>query len=415
VRRIFDLQGLDLSLEIAGPNPARLYPLIGVSLPDLPPYDLEGQLSLADGVWRFQDFEGRVGDSDLSGHLRVSTAGEKPSLTADLSSSFLDFDDLAGLVGAAPDTGPEETASPAQRREDVREERDEDALPEEPYAMARLRAMDAAVRYGARRVMARDLPLDQLVIDFDLQNGQMTFSPLKFNTGGGSVETKLTVEPRDADLEGSVEAEIRRIDLKRVFRGFDMADESVGIIGGRAKYWFRGVSVADFLASADGGIYLLMTGGRLDSLLIEALGLDAGEAIIAYFQESESVRIDCGYADLHSKSGVTALETVLVDTIDSLLMLSGAIRFGSETLDLVIHPHAKDPSLFSARTPLHITGSFSDPEIFPDESVLAARGVAALGLGLAAGPAAILPFIETGTGDEARLCQGLIESIEEAR
>ena len=43
--------------------------------------------------------------------------------------------------------------------------------------------------------------------------------------------------------------------------------DSFGIIGGRMKFWVRGESVADFFASADGGLFLLMTEGRLDNLL----------------------------------------------------------------------------------------------------------------------------------------------------
>ena len=415
VRRAFDLKGFDITLDMEGPNPARLYPLIGVSLPDLPPYDLKGRLSLNNSVWKFQNFQGRVGDSDLSGNIRIDTAGEKPDMTADLSSEHLDFDDLAGLVGAAPGTGPGETASAVQSRQAAREARDPEVLPEEPYGMERLKAMNAVVAYRAKKVQAPDLPLDELNIDFNLQAGGMLFEPLKFDIGEGSVDMSLSLAPQNGTLQGMVEAEIRRVDLKRVLRQFDIADESAGMIGGRAKYWFQGMSVADLLASADGGAYLLMTGGKLDSLLIELAGLDAGEAVISYFADTEAVQIDCSYADLHARDGVMTLEKFIVDTADTFFSISGTIRFGEETMDLLIHPHPKDISLFTARSPLHITGSFENPEVFPDRSALAARGATALGLGLVAGPAAILPLIETGTTEEPPVCQGIIEFIKEAR
>ena len=109
------------------------------------------------------------------------------------------------------------------------------------------------------------------------------------------------------------------------------------------------------------------------------------------------------------------LEKFIVDTVDTLFSISGTIRFSEEKLDLLIHPHPKDFSLFSARSPLHITGSFKSPNVFPDRSALTARGAAALGLGLVAGPAAILPLIEPGATDEPPVCRGMIESIKEAR
>ncbi len=415
LERVFDLKGFDITLDVAGPNPARLYPLIGVSLPDLPPYHLKGRLSLDGGTWKFQDFQGRVGDSDLSGDIRIATAGEKPDLSADLTSESLDFDDLAGLVGAAPETGPEETASPAQRREAARESKDEEVLPEEPYGLERLRALNAAVSYRADRVRSSGLPLDEVNIRFDLAGGRMKFNPLEFEIGDGSVAMNLELQPQDGTFQGLVEAEVKRIDLKRALRPLDFAEDSAGIIGGRAKFWFRGLSPADLLASADGGAYFLMTGGRLDSLLIELIGLDAGEAIVTLFDDRESPRIDCAYVDLHSKAGVITLESFLVDTIDTIFSASGTIRMAEERLDLLLRPRAKDFSLISGQAPIHIQGTFDDPAVFPDRSELAARGAAALGLALVAEPAAILPLIELGAGDEPKICEGLIESIKEAR
>ena len=56
--------------------------------------------------------------------------------------------------------------------------------------------------------------------------------------------------------------------------------------------------------------------------------------------------------------------------------------------------------------PISITGSFKDPGAFPDITKLAARGGAAVGLGLLFPPAAILPTIQFGVGDDHR-CDAL--------
>ena len=50
-------------------------------------------------VWSFSNFSGRVGDSDLSGTIRVDTGPKRPVMKADLVSNLLDFDDLAGFIG----------------------------------------------------------------------------------------------------------------------------------------------------------------------------------------------------------------------------------------------------------------------------------------------------------------------------
>ena len=53
-------------------------------------------------VWHYDDFTGTFGDSDLAGDVSVDTGRERPFLRAKLLSRRLDFDDLAGFVGASP-------------------------------------------------------------------------------------------------------------------------------------------------------------------------------------------------------------------------------------------------------------------------------------------------------------------------
>ena len=96
------MKGEDVTLDIQGDDMSKLYPLIRLVFPSTPPYRLKGRLKHEGDVWSFTNFTGRVGDSDLSGSLRVDTAPERPFMKADLVSNVLDFDDLAGFVGGNP-------------------------------------------------------------------------------------------------------------------------------------------------------------------------------------------------------------------------------------------------------------------------------------------------------------------------
>src|SRR6266545_4610223 len=90
------MKGEDVTLDIQGDDMANLYPLIRLVFPSTPPYRLKGRLKHEGKVWSFANFSGRVGDSDLSGNIRVDTAPKRPFMKADLISNLLDFDDLAG-------------------------------------------------------------------------------------------------------------------------------------------------------------------------------------------------------------------------------------------------------------------------------------------------------------------------------
>ena len=99
------LRDFDLQLALSGADMEDLYPLIGVVTPSTPPYQLDGRFTRDNTTWHYDNFKGVVGDSDLSGDASVDTGRARPFLRANLVSRRLDFDDLAGFVGAAPKAG----------------------------------------------------------------------------------------------------------------------------------------------------------------------------------------------------------------------------------------------------------------------------------------------------------------------
>jgi hypothetical protein len=71
-------------------------------------------------------------------------------------------------------------------------------------------------------------------------------------------------------------------------------------------------------------------------------------------------------------------------------------------------------SLLSARAPLHVRGSFKDINVLPDVASLGLRAGAATVLATVATPiAALLAFIEPGSGEDAN-CSQLRKEVESA-
>jgi hypothetical protein len=89
---------------------------------------------------------------------------------------------------------------------------------------------------------------------------------------------------------------------------------------------------------------------------------------------------------------------------DPSASLRGNLR--TETLDYQISTEAKHFAIGSLPAPISITSSFKDPGALPDIRKLAVRGGAAAGLGVLFPPAAILPTIQFGVGDDHR-CEAL--------
>ena len=78
------------------------------------------------------------------------------------------------------------------------------------------------------------------------------------------------------------------------------------------------------------------------------------------------------------------------DTSETLLLGSGTINLGDETLDLTIRPKTKDFSPLSLRSPLYVQGSFKHPQFRPDYARIGLRAGAAAALATVTAPAAAL-------------------------
>ena len=113
------LATIDARLSLAGGDLAKLGDALRISLPATSPYKLAGQLHRQGDEWRFANFTGTVGESDLGGEFTVDMGKDRPVLGGKLHSKLLDIKDLGGFVGAAPgDRGAQDLGQGAAGQRD---------------------------------------------------------------------------------------------------------------------------------------------------------------------------------------------------------------------------------------------------------------------------------------------------------
>lgn len=401
----FQLQVFNLQLQLSGQDLDELYPLIGIAIPSSPPYRLNGQLARDHQRWRYTGFTGVVGNSDLGGDVQVETGGERPRLQANLLSQRLDFDDLAGFVGAPPKTGGEESANARQKAEAARLAARPTVLPDKAYDLGRLRAMDADVRWKARRINAPSLPLDDMDAHLLLDDGLLRLEPLDFGVAGGHIRSTLRMDARRPQIATALDANLRNVQLGRLFPDAKLAEQASGGISGRVQLSGTGNSVAAMLGSSDGNVAIGMGRGHIGNLLMELAGLDIAESVKFLFTGDKQIPLRCAFADFGVQDGLMQARALAFDTTDTLVVGEGTVSLRQEHLDLLLRPRPKDKSILALRSPLRIGGTFKDPSFRPDFKALGIRGAIALTLGSIAPPAALLATLETGPGKDAN-CGG---------
>ena len=154
-----------------------------------------------------------------------------------------------------------------------------------------------------------------------------------------------------------------------------------------------------------------MTGGDLSAVLVDLSGLQFGNALISAL----GCRIARGAVHGHRFRFAPWLmdtRTMLLDTNEANVTGKGTINFRDESLNYQLRTEAKHFSIGSLPAPINITGHLKSPSIMPDPATMAARGAAAVGLGVLLTPlAALLPTIQLGLGEDNN-CGALIRSAE---
>lgn len=405
-----DLAALDLRLKLSGASMSNLYPLTGIVLPATPPFATEGRLigklNSAGGDWTYDKFSGRVGSSDLSGTLEYIAQKPRPLLKGSLLSNQLKLQDLAPLIGA------DSNASKANRGDGVAQPSNK-VLPVEQFDTARWGSIDADVKFTGRKIIRdKDLPIQDLVADVHLKDSVLSLTPLNFGVAGGNLVSNIKLDGSNKLIKAEMKISARHLKIKQLFPTLASTQASLGEINGDASLSAVGNSVASLLASSNGELKTLINQGTISKFLLEAAGLNIGNVVISKLFGDKQVKLNCLASDFAVTNGVMDARTFVMDTDDAIVNVEGQVNLAQESLALTINPKTKGLRIFSLRSPLHVTGSFKNPDVGVDKGVLALKAGGAIALGVLAPVAAVLPLINISP-DQQSDCAGLLALAKE--
>ncbi|MBJ7309255.1 AsmA family protein [Rugamonas sp. CCM 8940] len=410
------LAALDLRLKLSGPSMARLYPLTGVLLPETPAFTTEGRLlgSLGRGGsrWTYEKFTGKVGASDIAGKLSFETGRPRPRLSGAVSSTLLQLSDLGPLIGADSNASKQARGVAAVQPGDK-------VLPVETFKTERWTALDADVGFQAKRlVRGADLPIHNLDTVLHLKDGVLALTPLNFDVAGGKFKSDIKLDGSGKLSADAIRAELKasasHIKLKQLLPALDGMPASVGEINADIALSATGNSVASLLASANGEVKGVVNQGTVSKLLLEELGLNIGNVLLAKLAGDKQVKLNCMVSEFGVERGLMRTRRFVLDTEDSLLNVSGTVNLANERLDLTLKPDSRGLRVFSLRAPIYVHGSFKQPDFSIDKGVLALRAGGALALAVVAPVAAVVPLLSTGPDHPSGCARLLAEAAGKA-
>ena len=392
-------KGIDLKIkQLSGKTMEDLYWIIGLALPDSSPYKLSGRLMRNDGMWRFENFAGKVGESDLAGTLQVDTGGERPYMHGDLVSKVLNFADLGPLVGT---NQPREGGG---------------VLPDAPFNVERWESLDSDIRLRAGTIKRPEqLPIENLSTHWQLRDKVLSLDPLEFGIAGGKLAGTIKVDGNRDPVRGSINMRVRQLQLAKLFPTVKQAQGSIGDLNGLIELDGTGASVGELRGSSNGKIGIDMDGGKISRFMMELIALQLWDAARIKLKGDEEIDIRCAIADFGVKGGVAQANAFVFDTAVVNVGGSGTINLKNEEMDLQLKPEPKDRGIGSLRTPLHVKGTFGHPNVGPDMGKLVIRGAGTIAMGILNPLLAIIPLIEEGKGKDSPCGELIAQATKSAK
>lgn len=406
IRRPFNFNVWEADVRASGADLADLYYLIGLTLPNTPPYALSGRVTRAGQRYGMPHVAGRIGDSDLRGSwTAVTQPNGRPLFEGEFRTNSLDFDDLLAVLGAPPDTG--ETASAAQRARAAALAAQARVFPDAPLDITRVRNMDARVAYRAARVRSAQLPLRSFVIDIDLNDGVLRLDPMTWQLTQGRIGGALSIDARRETPRVDLDVRLSAARLESIFRVRGQ-QPLTGAFAGRAQLTGHGRSVRAAAATANGQITLVIPSGEVREAFAELTGINVTRGLgLLLTQDQSKIDIRCGVASFRVENGIARAQSMVVDTETMLIRGGGTVNLRDETLDLEIQGEPKEPRLVRVAAPISLRGPLRAPRVGVEAEDALDQGIAALLAAIAAPLATILPFIDPGLAEDAN-CAALL-------
>jgi hypothetical protein len=343
---------IDLQLTASVPDPGVIRTMMGVSLPLRRPLFVNGRLS---GNAREVGFKGetRIGKTAFTAAVRGAFAGQRPRIDANFTAMIVDLEDMGIYPEAPVDDAAQSADSETSDKGRLFDDR--------PLSFEALRAIDLYLALDADKLVGRNVTIEKLDLNLQLENGRLRIYPVSLTYSAGSTSSEFVI-----DASGPIPKFILYISAEDV-DAEDMlayAHEPIIISGSLTLFvdlHSSGSSPREIASNLKGEISMVLENGRIRRI-INFLSLDAFDALLTTASRSRFTDLNCLINRIQFEDGVGDIEIFLMDSPRIRVRAAGNVNLAEETIDVVLNPEAKR-TLFRRRSPVRIRGSLTRPSV----------------------------------------------------
>lgn len=394
---------LDVQADLQSSDPFAA--LLGSALPQLSPWRIAGTVAGDQDAVSLSDLAVILGESDLAGDLVLSFAGDRPSLSGDLTAQRLLMADLRFGASEAEADGTEADAEAADAGDTEME-----------VPVASLDAADIDLSLSIGELVLNGWSVSDVRATLLLDNRRLEFDLAEARAFDGPLAANLVLDGAAEPAAVAVSAAADAFDMGAMLRALGVSDAVDGRANAALTLQADGGTVSALLAAVDGRATMNMGAGTIDSTLAGLVGRSALTALLPIGDtETETTPLQCAIAHFDIADGVATSTALLVDTEKATIAGEGAIDMRVNQMELVFSPRSKDPNLLALVAPVRLRGPINDPEVDVLTGDMVLNTATGLLLGAINPIAIVVPFVTTGSDEDNACLAALNDELETDR
>jgi uncharacterized protein involved in outer membrane biogenesis len=411
------LKGLELEFDARGSDLANLKKMGGPQLPLKGPFSISGTYSdPTPNIYKIPALKVTLGENDAEGSLELDFTGQRPKITADLSSQKIDLRPVweAGESKKASSSEPVKSGKKPGK-----------VFSSKPFQLEGLKAVDADLKMRNQQLILPKLAFDDVAVDLKLENGNLTVKPIEMKLGEGTAGGWFTLFTRQGGAAIDTDFNFDKLDLGAMFDAMGTERLTSGALDGGIDVSGQGNSVAELMAGLNGRTYLVLGKGQIARSQIDLISMNLGSAIFQilnpFQDESPYTERNCAVNRVDFQDGLAKL-ALLMDTEQTTIIAGGDINLKNETLSIGIKPSPKKGflqgssagislNLSELSRPFKLGGTLAQPAlaIDPGRSLLTLGKLAGV---VVFGPVGVVAFLADFSGSDENACLKAIESAK---
>jgi hypothetical protein len=188
------LKGLELEFAARGSDLAKLEKMGGPDLPLKGPFNISGKYTdPTPNIYKIPSLKVTLGDNDAEGSLQLNLTGQRPRVTAELSSQKIDLRPVWETT-ESKETPEDKPETPGPKPDKV--------FSSEPFQLEGLKRVDADLKIRSKQVLTPKLAFDDVAVDLKLEDGNLTVKPIKMKLGDGTAGGWFSLFTRQGEPSG---------------------------------------------------------------------------------------------------------------------------------------------------------------------------------------------------------------------